>query len=114
LHQGNRAASPEGHAEERLQRTGLLDRPSTGGRRRALDATHRQGAATPTTCVGELERKLGIATNTLTNRLEKLVALQIAEKIPYTETRARNDYRLTGKGKDLLPPTAETTSLRAP
>jgi DNA-binding HxlR family transcriptional regulator len=51
----------------------------------------------------DLERKLGIAKNVLTNRLEKLVALDIVEKVPYTEARDWNDYRLTGKGRDLFP-----------
>lgn len=51
----------------------------------------------------ELERKLGIAKNVLTNRLEKLVDLRIVERTPYTEARDWNDYRLTRKGKDLFP-----------
>ena len=51
----------------------------------------------------ELERKLGIAKNVLTNRLDKLVDLGIVEKAPYTEARDWNDYRLTRKGKDLFP-----------
>lgn len=52
---------------------------------------------------GELERKLGIAKNVLTTRLDKLLELQIVEKVPYTESRDWNDYRLTRKGKDLFP-----------
>lgn len=51
----------------------------------------------------ELERTLGIAKNVLTNRLDKLVGLEIVEKAPYTEARDWNDYRLTRKGKDLFP-----------
>ena len=51
----------------------------------------------------ELERKLGIAKNVLTKRLEKLVDLRIVERMPYTEARDWNDYRLTRKGKDLFP-----------
>jgi DNA-binding HxlR family transcriptional regulator len=51
----------------------------------------------------ELEGKLGIAKNVLTDRLNKLVDLDIVEKEPYTEARDWNDYRLTRKGKDLFP-----------
>ena len=39
----------------------------------------------------------------LTNRLDKLVDLEIVEKAPYTEARDWNDYRLTRKGRDLFP-----------
>jgi DNA-binding HxlR family transcriptional regulator len=51
----------------------------------------------------ELEGRLGIAKNVLTDRLHKLVDLDIVEKAPYTEARDWNDYRLTRKGKDLFP-----------
>lgn len=51
----------------------------------------------------ELQRKLGIAKNVLTARLQKLVAEGIVEKKPYTGARDWNYYRLTRKGKDLFP-----------
>lgn len=51
----------------------------------------------------ELKGRLGIATNVLTIRLDKLVNDGIVEKVPYTEARDWNDYRLTRKGKDLFP-----------
>src|SRR5262249_9880589 len=51
----------------------------------------------------ELERKLGVAKNILTSRLEKLGELGIVEKVPYTATRDWNDYRLTRKGRDVFP-----------
>lgn len=51
----------------------------------------------------ELERKLAVAKNVLTSRLDKLVKLEIVEKVPYTEARDWNDYRLTRKGQDLFP-----------
>src|SRR5438093_12656201 len=51
----------------------------------------------------QLERKLGSAKNVLTNRLDKLVEREIVEKVPYTEARDWNNYRLTRKGKDLFP-----------
>jgi DNA-binding HxlR family transcriptional regulator len=51
----------------------------------------------------ELERNLGIAKNILTNRLDKLVNLEIIEKVPYADTRDWNDYQLTRKGMHLFP-----------
>jgi DNA-binding HxlR family transcriptional regulator len=51
----------------------------------------------------ELEGKLGIAKNILTNRLNKLVELEVVERVPYTDARDWNDYRLTRKGRDLFP-----------
>jgi DNA-binding HxlR family transcriptional regulator len=51
----------------------------------------------------ELEDKLAIAKNVLAARLTKLVDLGVAEKVPYTDARDWNDYRLTRKGKDLFP-----------
>jgi DNA-binding HxlR family transcriptional regulator len=51
----------------------------------------------------ELQRKLGIAKNVLTVRLQKMVDEGIVEKTPYTGARDWNDYRLTRKGKDLFP-----------
>jgi DNA-binding HxlR family transcriptional regulator len=51
----------------------------------------------------EIEDKLGIATNVLTARLNKLVDEGIVEKVRYTEARDWNDYRLTRKGRDLFP-----------
>ena len=51
----------------------------------------------------ELESKLGIAKNILTNRLNKLVELDVVERVPYTDARDWNDYRLTRKGRDLFP-----------
>lgn len=50
----------------------------------------------------QLERTLGIAKNVLAARLEKLVSLDIVEKVPYTTGAERHEYRLTGKGQDLF------------
>lgn len=52
---------------------------------------------------GELERRLGVSKNVLTNRLEKLVALGIAERVPYDPARDWARYELTSKGRDLFP-----------
>jgi DNA-binding HxlR family transcriptional regulator len=45
---------------------------------------------------------LGIARNTLANRLEKLVGAGIMTAEPYQDNPVRNEYRLTDKGKDLF------------
>jgi DNA-binding HxlR family transcriptional regulator len=45
---------------------------------------------------------LGIARNTLANRLERLVADGVLEAVPYQEHPVRHEYRLTEKGKDLF------------
>jgi DNA-binding HxlR family transcriptional regulator len=51
----------------------------------------------------ELQDKLGIARNVLATRLEKLVDRGIVRKVPYTDARDWNDYRLTRMGYDLFP-----------
>ena len=45
---------------------------------------------------------LGIARNTLTSRLELLLASGILETQPYQDNPIRYEYRLTEKGKDLF------------
>jgi DNA-binding HxlR family transcriptional regulator len=45
----------------------------------------------------------GIASNILTDRLKKLVEVGIAEKFPAVEKPGWEAYRLTKKGKSLLP-----------
>lgn len=52
---------------------------------------------------GEIREETGAATNVLADRLDKLVEHGIAER---TRVKARgtvHDYRLTAKGRDLLP-----------
>jgi DNA-binding HxlR family transcriptional regulator len=46
---------------------------------------------------------LGIARNILTDRLQKLVSHGVLQKEPYDERPPRFEYRLTEKGRDLLP-----------
>ncbi len=48
-------------------------------------------------------RDLGVARNILTDRLNKLVDRGVLEKVQYEERPPRYEYRLTEKGKDLLP-----------
>lgn len=50
----------------------------------------------------EFVESLGIARNTLTDRLERLVAAGMLEARPYQERPRRHEYRLTEKGKDLF------------
>lgn len=45
---------------------------------------------------------LGIARNTLANRLERLVTEGVMDAVPYQDNPTRYEYRLTDKGKDLL------------
>jgi len=51
----------------------------------------------------EFVESLGIASNVLTDRLNRLVEEEIAERIPYSERPDRFEYRLTDKGRDLYP-----------
>lgn len=53
----------------------------------------------------EMREHLGIASNILSNRLQRLVTHGILEPIPYKEKgrRTRNEYQLTRKGLELLP-----------
>lgn len=48
-------------------------------------------------------KSLGVARNILTDRLERLVASGILEKVQAREDIQRYRYRLTPKGHDLLP-----------
>jgi DNA-binding HxlR family transcriptional regulator len=45
----------------------------------------------------------GIPTNILSERLARLVAHQIAEQVPAEDGTKRRAYRLTARGRDLLP-----------
>ena len=49
----------------------------------------------------DFAKRLGIARNVLTQRLEHLVAHDIMVKVPYQENPVRYDYRLTHKGRSL-------------
>jgi DNA-binding HxlR family transcriptional regulator len=51
----------------------------------------------------EIQREIGIATNTLAGRLERLVRRRILERRPYQQQPPRFEYRLTAKGRDLFP-----------
>jgi DNA-binding HxlR family transcriptional regulator len=51
----------------------------------------------------DFQRSLGIARNVLQNRLERLVAEGIFERVRYQERPERFEYRLTEKGVDLWP-----------
>ena len=46
---------------------------------------------------------LGVASNVLTDRLNRLVDEEIAERVPYSDRPERFEYRLTTKGRELGP-----------
>lgn len=52
---------------------------------------------------GELQRRLGIAPNTLTARLGGLVKLGLLERHRYRPDKDWFDYRLTDSARDLVP-----------
>jgi DNA-binding HxlR family transcriptional regulator len=49
----------------------------------------------------ELQASLGVATNVLTDRLSRLVAEGVLERVRYNERPERFEYRLTQKGREL-------------
>lgn len=51
----------------------------------------------------EFQQGLGIARNVLSSRLRKLVAEGILERSPSENDAREVEYRLTAKGKDLMP-----------
>jgi DNA-binding HxlR family transcriptional regulator len=51
----------------------------------------------------DFAKRLGIARNVLTARLDTLVENDVLTRVPYDEARGRYDYRLTDKGRALLP-----------
>ena len=51
----------------------------------------------------DFQRDLGVARNVLADRLAKLVDRGVFERKQYAERPARFEYRLTAKGRDLLP-----------
>ncbi len=51
----------------------------------------------------EFQGRLGIARNILTARLKKLCANEILVRVPVKEGAKRHEYRLTTKGRDLMP-----------
>ena len=51
----------------------------------------------------EFQTTLGIARNILSNRLARLVENGILERVPDPSDRRKVSYRLTEKGRDLLP-----------
>ncbi|WP_295994617.1 helix-turn-helix domain-containing protein [Rugamonas sp.] len=52
---------------------------------------------------GEFQRSLGAAKNILTTRLRALVAQGILETAPASDGSAYQEYRLTAKGRALVP-----------
>jgi DNA-binding HxlR family transcriptional regulator len=52
---------------------------------------------------GHFQQSLGISTNILTKRLEHLVEHEILERVDAGSHGERYEYKLTDKGRDLLP-----------
>jgi DNA-binding HxlR family transcriptional regulator len=51
----------------------------------------------------EIQSSLGVATNVLSQRLTTLTEEGILERRPYSEHPERFEYRLTEKGRELMP-----------
>ena len=51
----------------------------------------------------DFQRQLGVTRHLLAGRLRKLVEAGILERVRYQEKPARDEYRLTEKGRDLYP-----------
>jgi len=51
----------------------------------------------------EIQASLGVATNVLSQRLATLTEEGILERRPYSDRPERFEYRLTEKGRDLMP-----------
>ena len=58
----------------------------------------------------EFQQALGIARNTLVDRLRRLVEEGLLDKQPYQTDPVRYDYVLTAKGKDFWPVLAAMTT----
>ena len=58
----------------------------------------------------DFQRVLGIGRNILTQRLNRLVAEGIVERVPYQQRPVRSEYVLTAKGRDLFPVLAAINS----
>lgn len=52
----------------------------------------------------QFQDSLGIARNVLTNRLGRLVAAGVFQRVPYQQRPERCDYRLTPMGRQLFVP----------
>jgi DNA-binding HxlR family transcriptional regulator len=51
----------------------------------------------------DFREDLGVARNILTDRLQKLVSHGVLDRVQYGDKPPRFEYRLTDKGRDLLP-----------
>ena len=51
----------------------------------------------------EFQSRLGIARNILTARLKRLCEYEILDRVPVREGAKRHEYRLTTKGRELMP-----------
>lgn len=52
---------------------------------------------------GAFAAELGVATNVLSNRLDRLVDAGILQRVPYQQRPERHEYVLTDAGRELVP-----------
>jgi len=52
---------------------------------------------------GEFQSELGVASNILADRLGKLVEAGVMSRTPYRSNPPRHEYRLTARGRELVP-----------
>ena len=52
---------------------------------------------------GDFERELGIATNVLADRLQRLVDAGVLQRVRYSDRPPRDEYVLSARGRDLAP-----------
>src|SRR5688500_8816575 len=51
----------------------------------------------------DFQKDLGVARNILTDRLKSLVEQGVLERVAYADRPPRYEYRLTDKGRELMP-----------
>ena len=77
----------------------LLDRADHGSARGLVDAVGLREAFYGIRRFDAFQESLGIARNTLTDRLRRLVEEELLKKRPYQTEPVRYDYVLTEKGR---------------
>lgn len=109
---GTPAVEPraEGAGRERAPRYDLLERgaPSPIARTMTVNGDRWSSLVLREAFFGtrrfdQFERRLGIAPNILTGRLQRLVAFGVLTRVQYQERPVRHEYQLTEKGLDLYP-----------
>lgn len=63
----------------------------------------REAIFSRVTRFNDFQRRLGVASNILKNRLDNFVAAGLMEPRPYSQSERTHEYVLTDKGRDLRP-----------